>query len=323
MDVNTNRRYEKCSDLARHVLISVNPKAGRTDSKKKVEHFSELLENRGLNPEIVTDLTQLESKVLESKRQNRLRTVVAAGGDGTASLLAGKFSPGVPITLLPLGTENLLAKYLLLNDSVEDVAQAIDDGNMFKLDCGRANGKIFLVMASCGFDADVVSRLHKNRTGHIHHLSYAKPIIKSIFNYRYPKLTIKIDDNQPYVARWAFVFNVPKYAMKLPIAENASSTDGLLDICTFRSGNLVNGLKYLAGVILRRHHKFSGTRAGLIKKVTIDSAKKKVPFQLDGDPGGELPVTIEVQPEFLNVVVPQAWLEEHQIANNQETTSVN
>ncbi len=318
-----NRYLEKCNDSERRVLVSLNPKAGRTDSHDKVDYFSQVLEQNGLETEIITQLDELDEKATQAKKDGTLRTVVAAGGDGTASLLAGMFSPEIPITLLPLGTENLLAKYLLLNDSVDDVAQAVLDGNKINLDCGRANGKLFLVMASCGFDADVVRRLHKRRTGHIHHLSYAKPIIKSIANYRYPKLTITMDDEEPFHARWAFVFNVPRYAMRLPIAENASATDGLLDICTFRRGNLLNGLKYLAGVILRKHHKFSGTRSGRAKKITIDAGKKIVPFQLDGDPGGQLPVTIEILPEFLNIIVPQKWLAKYADDITQETTSVN
>jgi diacylglycerol kinase family enzyme len=112
----------------------------------------------------------------------------------------------------------------------------------------------------------------------------------------------------PITARWAFVFNAPRYAMGLPIVETADLMDGQLDFCTFRGGSLLNGLMYLTGVLLRRHRHWRDTHIGRAMRVRIES-NEPVPYQLDGDPGGDLPLTIDVLPARVTVLVPREWAE--------------
>ncbi len=90
----------------------------------------------------------------------------------------------------------------------------------------------------------------------------------------------------------------------MQIAPEADGSDGLLDVCTFRHGGLWHGLYYTAAVLAGTHHwltDFARRRVGRLR-VTSDS---KVPYQLDGDPGGFLTVEIEVLPKRLTLVVPQ------------------
>jgi diacylglycerol kinase family enzyme len=228
---------------------------------------------------------------------------------------------GTPLTILPLGTENLLARYLEFSTDTRALALRIVAGHTVQLDAGEANGHLFTLMVGCGFDADVVRRLHRNRRGHIHHLSYIKPILDSIRNYDYPPLQVHYlqtaaggtpehDTAEILTARWVFVVNLPRYAGGLNLAPGASGTDGLLDICTFKQGTLWRGLGYLASVIFGKHETMSDYRRVRSRDIRID-APTPVPYQLDGDPGGELPLTIRVLPQRLTMVVSRAWAERH------------
>ena len=238
---------------------------------------------------------------------------MAAGGDGTIGLLVNKMPAGTPFSILPQGTENLLAKHLDVPFDPKKSAEMIDKGIFVRLDAGRANGQLFLVMASCGFDAQVVHQVHKARRGHISHWTYAKPILDSIRKYKYPTLSIYCDDEKkPIRAKWSFVFNAPRYAMGLPIADQADAMDGKLDLCAFRGGNLMNGLLYLTGVLLRRHRRWKDTRIAVARKIRIE-AEDEVPYQLDGDPGGFLPLNIEIVPQRLCINVPVNWAKQHNI----------
>ena len=298
---------ETLEESARTVVVSMNPKSGATDSKSVVDELVAELESNDLDVRLLTDIEKVKSTVAELANGG-LRAVVAAGGDGTVSLLANCLPAQTPLAILPLGTENLLAKYLGLTADPKLIANSIVEGKTVRLDAGRANGQLFLVMASCGFDAEVVHRLHSKRKGHINHWSYAKPIVKAIQKYRYPKIHLRFEDDlerkrSKVSGAWAFIFNVPRYAMNLPISQDANPVDGELDYCTFKGGNLFRGLLYLGAVMLRQHHRWRHSKIGRFKKVSIES-DGEVPYQLDGDPGGVLPVEIEVVPQFLRVLVP-------------------
>jgi diacylglycerol kinase family enzyme len=293
------------------VLISRNPRAGSRSGLPAVERLSELLSGRGFLVETMTDIDELSSKSNQLLQAGELRCVVSAGGDGTVALLANRLPRETPIAVLPLGTENLLSKHLQMKGSPDEVCRTISDGYVSKFDAGRAGDQVFLIMAGCGFDAEVVRRLHDERTGHIHHLSYAKPIWDSIQNYNYPELRVQCDipatdsdevRTETITARWAFVVNLPRYAGGLRIAPDASGSDGLLDVCTFKDGSLWSGLRYLSGVILGQHASWDDCVTVRASRIRIES-DARVPFQLDGDPGGFLPVEIVVLPDHLTLLV--------------------
>jgi len=296
-------------DTKRTVVVSINPNSGSKDQRSLVESLAETLTSQGFTVHMLTDIEEVKTTVAElsSAQASGLRAVVAAGGDGTVSLLANSLPPQTPLAILPLGTENLLAKHLGLTADPGAIAEMIAHGRTKRFDSGRANGKLFLVMASCGFDAEVVHRLHSQRKGHIRHWSYVKPTFRAIRKYRYPKLRIRTSESgKPVIAKWAFIFNVPRYAMNLPIVWDADPSDGQLDLCTFRGGNLLRGLFYLAAICLRQHRGWKYSHFCQFKKIWIE-ADERVPYQLDGDPGGVLPLEIEVIPNFLRLLVPEKW----------------
>lgn len=86
----------------------------------------------------------------------------------------------------------------------------------------------------------------------------------------------------------------------------ADGFDGLLDVCTFGKGSLCQGLRYLAAAQLGgRHRGLSDCVIRQVRRVRITS-EQPVAYQLDGDPGGRLPLEIEVLPRRLTLVVPTA-----------------
>lgn len=296
------------------VLIGFNPLAGARDPRKRerVEQLCEELRARGFISEVVSDRESLAMQGADELRQGKLRAVVAAGGDGTVSDLVNRTAPETPIAVLPLGTENLLARYFGMPRDPAEVAAVIAAGASISLDAGRANGRLFLLMAGCGFDGDVVRRLHAARDGHITQWSYAKHIFASIRTYQYPEfqITCRLSGGEfetpiehAVAARWAFVSNVPKYAGGLRLSRAAACDDGRLDLCAFQGASVWSGLRYLFGVLAGRHQAMRDCVTAQATQFVFNSAEP-VPYQLDGDPGGWLPLTIEVLPRRMTVLVP-------------------
>ena len=274
--------------------------------------------------EVFTDLGRVSDRANQLHQREKLRALVGVGGDGTAAELVNRTEPGVPITLLAAGTANLLSKYLRLGGKPDGLCETVLAGHLLRLDAGLADGRLFLVMVSCGFDADVVERVHAHREeksrkgGHIGYLTYIKPIFDAIRSYKYPEIRVYCDesadgpldeDMKPVVARWAFVFNLPCYGWGLPLTPDAVGTDGILDACTFAGGSLFAGLRYVAGAQCgARHRRMADCRMLRGRRFRITS-EEPVAYQLDGDPGGHLPLEVEILPGRLTLVVPPQVVE--------------
>src|SRR5207244_2338974 len=104
-----------------------------------------------------------------------LRCVVSAGGDGTLVETLNR-APGWPVALLPVGNENLVARFLHIERSGQKLAEIIAGGAYRRLDVARAESgtgsRVFCLMAGAGFDAEVVYRVHRRRHGHIDNSTY-------------------------------------------------------------------------------------------------------------------------------------------------------
>jgi len=305
-----------------HVIVSVNPKAGRQSPMLRAEELCAHLRQKGFIPELLTDLNEVTEKANALHDAGTLRALVGVGGDGTAATLVNRTKPGTPVTLLSAGTANLLAKHYRLPPRPVKLAEMIEHGTVRTCDAGLARygnmERLFLVMVSCGFDAHVVNGVHSRREeryqqghvrgAHISYFSYTKPILDSLIRYKFPKMTVECFDAPNLVlsdARWAFIFNINRYGWGLPLAPFAKENDGKLDHVLFRGGTVFHGIFYTALAQCFSLHRFLSTvRLGQQTRYRITS-DEPVPFQLDGDPGGALPLEIEIVPNRFTLLVPQ------------------
>ena len=288
----------------------------------RAEELCNCLRHKGFTAELLTDLDEVAEKANALHTAETLRALVGVGGDGTAATLVNRTKPGTPVTLLAAGTANLLAKHFRLPTRPTKLAEMLESGTVRTFDAGLARygntERLFLVMVSCGFDAHVVNGVHSRREeryqqghargAHISYFSYTKPILNSLFWYKFPKMRVECLDEPNLVIpdmRWAFVFNMNRYGWGLPLAPFAKEQDGKLDHVLFRGGTVFHGVFYTALAQCFSLHRFLPTaRLGQKTHYRITS-DEPVPFQLDGDPGGELPLEIEIVPNRFAFLVPQ------------------
>jgi diacylglycerol kinase (ATP) len=287
----------------RRVAIQRNPKSGTGRSRHQLHELLHELRRLGFQPRLFKHRDKLDRWMAVPEHRTGLAGLVSAGGDGTVADLFNRF-PGVPLAILPLGTENLLARFLGIPRSGRAVAQLIAAGGKRRLDLCRLRERRFAVVASAGFDADVVHRTHRIRCGNISRLSYLQPILESLRRYTYPELRIRTDGaDAPITGRLALVINIPAYALRLPVAAAAREDDGLCDLRVFRRGSAFQMLRYLYKVARGSHERLSDVSVAQSRRFTIES-DVPVPVQVDGDPAGWTPAEIEVLPGELEVFAP-------------------
>lgn len=282
------------------VVILVNPVAGNRPGGDEVGELVRGLKARDLCPVLCTDREELASVVASSAD---LRCVVAAGGDGTVAEVLRRV-PGVPVAVLPLGNENLVARHFHIERSGWQLAETVATGRPRRLDLGRAGGRVFSLMAGAGFDAGVVHQVSLARRGQISKLSYLLPILEAARSYPFTPITAEIPDTgERLLGATAFVFNFPQYGLGLPIAPWARPDDGLLDLCVCERPGRLHLLRYLLSCVAGSQKDlgdFHRRRVCAVRFLT----HQPVPLQTDGDPAGFLPADVTVEPGAFTLLLP-------------------
>ncbi len=303
-----------------YVVISFNPKAGRKSPLKRTEKLQSSLQRMGFHTEIYEDLDQATRRANELFQKGTLRVLVGVGGDGTASELTNRTAPGVPITLLPSGTANLIAKYLKIPFNPLKTAEMIATGKRLTLDAGKANDRLFLLMLSAGIDAGVVNKVHDKRErktsrprgAHINYLSYLFPIFQTIHSYRYPTASFQSRSSSHTTnlieGTWFTISNLPLYGWGFSFIPSTFRKKGQLSFCLLDKAKLFKTLMTFILAQFGLTHRFLPyVKLGNATMFHLDNIEKTTnptPYQLDGDPGGYLPVDVEVLPNRFTVLVP-------------------
>lgn len=293
------------------VVIQRNPTSGSGRGRRQVYRLLCELRRVGFEVRLYHDRNRFSHFVHRPEVADRLRCLVAAGGDGTISSVVQRH-PEHPIAVLPLGTENLVSKHLGLNSNAVELATVIQEGRFLSFDTGLANSFRFLLMASAGLDAEIVRLLALRRSGNISHLSYFWPIFTAFRKYRFPELQV-LNAQGDLIATGSHVLvsNMPEYGMKIPFCPDANPHDGLLDVRIFQP----SGMFRTAAHLIRTRLGFKDSARQLVRfqapMVTLKSNDFAAPVQADGDPCGTGTVIFRVADEKMRLLVPKDFRVRH------------
>lgn len=296
------------------VVIQRNPRSGSGQRRRMLHDLIRELRHRRYRVRMFHRRSRLDAYLQEERVAPNLRCVVAAGGDGTVSSLVNRH-PGVPVAVLPMGTENLIARHLKIPGSGSGLAEIIDAGQYREFDTAQAGDQQFLIMASAGIDADVVHRLHAGRTGHIRHWSYLPPIIRSLWHYHGRMIgVLDQDTGKSITGSLAVVSNFREYGLNTRLNPDADPTDGQLDVCVFQGTAKRQMVAFLVRslfrtqtgpdvVRFRSRHVSLLTADSLVSDPASAAATPRIPLQSDGDPTGVLPVEITINPSAMRLLI--------------------
>jgi diacylglycerol kinase family enzyme len=278
------------SSSGAEVWLLFNPKAGAGRAAAQRAALAKSLDEAGWTVHATSSVADLPGAV-RAWESGRLRALLTIGGDGTLRFVAQRVPAGLPLLPVPLGNENLVARWLGQRAAPSDVVETLTHGQMRWIDAGLVGSQLFLVMLSCGFDADVVRRVDTDRQGPISAIDYYLAICRSAQTYSFPELRLTMSGGQRRTARWILAFNLPAYAHRLPVAPDADPQDGQLDVVCLQHGGWWSPIRYVLGAWLGRHHRWSDVAMLHDEQVRIES-DPPVPVQIDGDFVGHTPIDV-------------------------------
>jgi diacylglycerol kinase family enzyme len=240
------------------------------------------------------------------------RALVVVGGDGAVRLAAGAAIRGrAPLYHVPCGTANLFAREFAMTGRPDRLLEALADRRVRWVDAALADDRRFLLMASVGFDAQVVHDLARGRGASISYLSYVRPLLRQLRRWRPPKLAVTVDGRPLDLASTGTVVvaNCRHYMWGLNPARGAVMTDGKLDIVFLPTRGLADLLGWMGRCARGRQLADPRFVHCLGSTVEIDCDEPQR-VQLDGDPspgavgGGHGALRLEIQPGVLPVLLP-------------------
>ncbi len=269
------------------VVILFNPISGAGQAAEAGKAAAEALQRRHHEVALTPMRLQPPHEWLDDCL-HQADALVVVGGDGAVRMAAASAArTQTPLYHLPHGTENLFAREFGMDRSTDTLLKALERHEVRRVDLGQANQRTFLLMASVGFDADVVHELARRRRGAITHLSYLRPILARIWRWRPAPLQISVDGKRIDQGQSGFVVvgNCRQYGWRLDPAGHASMDDGLLDVVFFPARSRLELIAWAIRCRRRRHldHRRLIYERGRCVSITCDTPQR---YQLDGDPPG-------------------------------------
>jgi diacylglycerol kinase family enzyme len=179
------------------VALVLNGAAGKKDAHARIDHIRETL--TPVVKELVTYAVRNGAAIsAAAKRAVREQAdiVVALGGDGTQSAVAGAIADSdAVIAVLPGGTFNYFARELGVGETLETALDTLLSGHVQSIDVGDVNGRLFLNNASFGVYPEILERREAiyRRWGRSRIAAYWS-VLQTLRNMRNPmNLTVKVD----------------------------------------------------------------------------------------------------------------------------------
>ena len=237
-------------------------------------------------------------------------TIVAAGGDGTINevvngIAGGALEPSPRATLgiLPVGTMNVFAVELGIPlNSLEKAWKVIEQGHVRKLDLPRAGSRCFVQLAGVGLDAEVVRRTTRESKKALGPLSYLLSLAQ-IAGEKPPPITMECGHGVTRTGSFILLGNGRFYGGPFKMFRNGSHTDGLLDVLVFKNQSPWDLLRYMHAILMGQHINLDDVEYFQSHTITLLS-EEAVPYELDGEFVGYLPLTVSLDERALSVLAP-------------------
>jgi len=284
-----------------------------------IKHWPEVeqaLIEAGVEFDVVATAAPLEAVSLAEKAHTKYSAVIAVGGDGTVHevvnglLRASSEGETIPLGVIPLGNGDDFAKVIPpetpIGGKVFDWRVAVDKiakGETKLFDVGRLTSspsdkdpQYFMNGMDIGFGAQAALNFTTVPSFLTGMAAYLTAIMKTLIDYRIPKVSIQIDDQAPFEqsTTMTVVTNGRCFGSGFWVCPNAIVDDGLLNVMVADGIGRVQILNLIPKIMKGTHVNEPILKNFLAKRVVI-SADEEFVVEADGEVPYPQTTHLEVQ----------------------------
>ncbi len=242
--------------------------------------------------------------------------IIVCGGDGTINEVVNGIALGsTPLAILPGGTANIITNELGLRRGPVRAAQQLNTWNPRRIALGCATGKplsdgipatatqrYFLGVAGVGFDAYVIKKLAVDFKMSLGIAAYIVEGLRQLMRYSFPTLSCRAEGTRAE-ASFALIQRTSRYAGNFRTAPRQALANGSFGVSLFTQRGRLGYVRY-AVALITEHHPRDVTYLETTRAEFEADSEARVYFELDGELAGTLPVTFEVIPDALTLLMP-------------------
>lgn len=293
------------------ILIS-NPNAGQGGAAARaraVERFRESLQALGIELDVwPTKGPHDAARLAEEAARACGRDIIVRGGDGTVhEAIQGLAGKRARLAVWPAGTANVLARQLELPSDARAAAEVFARGKTKRITLGCAIDertgarRYFFMMAGVGLDASVVRHVRPRLKRKVGEAAYWYAGLGHLAHWSPLEFTLEAN-GESFRATYAAIGKAPWYGGGLALTPRARLDAMEFEVCVINTRSRLRYLRLLA------HAMRGGAPVGA-RGVTYVRAERvrvhgEAEVQADGELIGELPMTFEVVPEGIEIIVP-------------------
>lgn len=292
---------------SRHMLrVIYNPVAG-PKAVSKIDRIRKALSGRGVPFEILSTSGPGDAVLLaQQAAHDGIDTVVAVGGDGTINEAAnGLAGTGTRLAFVPHGTGNAFADEVGLPKTVEGCLDLLENGKTIAIPLARADSRYFVLLASAGFDAEVVERMRSREKNILGIGAYIVAGMRHLLR-SHPTLWMEFPGRERIEAQAVILCRGRKYGAGVTMAPAGNLQGDTLQVVALRKPGRWAILRFALDALRERHLSSPNV---LVREAHSVLVRSRIPSaaQVDGEYLGPLPVRFEMTDVRLRVVVPREF----------------
>lgn len=236
--------------------------------------------------------------------QEGVETLVVIGGDGMVHLAVQALADSqTRLGVVPAGTGNDVARSLdLPRKDPAAAADVIVAGKERTIDLARIGHKYYVTVLAAGFDAIVNERANE-MTWPKGQMRYNLATMAELRTFKPIAYVLDVDGEQHrFEAMMVAVGNTSSYGGGMRITEGAVLDDGVLDVVTILPMGKLELIRTFPKLFSGTHVDHPKYRHYAGRKITV--AAPGIVAYADGERIAALPLTVEVAPGALRVLVP-------------------
>ena len=292
---------------ALRAMLIFNPASGQLGTSP--QHLVDILramQDRNILSEVhvVQPKGDVEAAVRRALKEG-IQLVVVAGGDGTIDRVAGAMvGSSATLGIIPTGTRNNLSFNLGVPSTIEEAVSMLRHGRRIKIDVGSvrsgASRRWFLEAASLGLISDMYPAADELQHGNLEQIG---TLFSAFVDSTPARLHVALSEQERFDANahMVLITNMPYLGPRLQFAPDISCRDGRLDVFIFSDMSKLDLISFAvraaAGPVVDAH-----VRHLRVANLRIRSTPA-MPVLADGFPLGRGPVSVQIHPRSLSVLV--------------------